>query len=121
MHPLIKQAILDTGASPLFWGGMGGIGGYVAGKSITEPYYNWREKNINPENLLRLEEIKDRRSSIPLIAAAVGALLLAAIASKKARENERDKINRMTAMGAHPEMGVGAGDVVPFRRGASFY
>ena len=124
MNPLVKQAILDSGASPVMWGGLGGLGGYAAGKAILDPYYDWRENRLEDQIASKertLESIKGRRSMAPIIAAAVGALLLAAVASKKAKEKERDRMSRMTAMGAHPEMGVGAGDVVPFRQDAAFY
>ena len=123
-HPLLKQALLDDGASPLFWGGLGGVGGYAAGKAVLDPYYNWRERRIEDQIASKektLEGIRGRRGTAPLIAAAIGAVFLAALAAKKAKQKERENIARATAMGAHPEMGVGASDVVPFGRSATFY
>ena len=90
-----KQAFLEAGLSPLLGGAAGAGLGYLAGTHLVNPYLQQRAATIQQQiqaadaNLARLTAMK---KASPWVAGAVGALVLATLAAKKARADEREKI-----------------------------
>jgi len=99
---LHKVAFLESGAMPWVAGAAGGLGGYYAGKKVIDPILD-----IGQESLRRKIHIAERiieglekgKKVAPFAGATVGAILLAAIAAKKAKQKERETMERVEAMG----------------------
>lgn len=90
-----KQAFLETGLGPLFAGAAGGGLGYMTGSHLINPILAGREAAVHnrmQQGEQMLKQLRSAKKATPWVAGAVGALLLASIAAKKAREDEREKI-----------------------------
>lgn len=90
-----KKAFLEAGLGPMMAGAAGGGLGYLAGSHLINPLLAGREAVVRGqmqrgEQLIK--QLQSARKATPWVAGAVGALLLASIAAKKARQDERDKI-----------------------------
>lgn len=92
-----KTAFLEEGLSPL-WGGAGGaLGGYLLGKYLVNPAAKWREKAVQSqiehgaEMLSRLQRIQ---KIAPVGIAIIGAILLASLAARKAKQRERERLEQ---------------------------
>ncbi len=88
-------AFLDEGLGPAMAGAAGGGLGYLAGSKIINPIIQNREAALRHKietGQMALAGMKKTRKASPWIAGAVGALLLATIAARKARADEREKI-----------------------------
>jgi len=92
---LKKLAFLDEGISPAIAGGAGGVGGYMAGKHLVNPMLEKQKRSII-DNMLRGEGILKKLDTgtklVPIAAATIGALLLAALAASRAKQHERERI-----------------------------
>jgi len=90
-----KQAFLEAGLGPLFAGAAGGGLGYLAGSHLINPIIANREALLRHKiqtGEMALAGMQKARKASPWIAGAVGALMLASLAAKKARADEREKI-----------------------------
>ena len=92
---LKKLAFLDEGLGPLVAGGAGGIGGYMAGKHLINPILENRKRSII-DKMLRgegiLKKLETGTKVVPIAAATIGALLLAALAASRAKQHERERM-----------------------------
>jgi hypothetical protein len=92
---LKKLAFLDEGMAPVMAGGVGGAGGYLAGKHIINPLLENQKRSIL-DKMLRgesmLKKLETGTKIVPLAAATIGALLLAALAASRAKQHERERI-----------------------------
>ena len=92
-----QAASMDEGVSPLLLGLGGGAGGYLAGKHLVNPLLDSQAKSIQAKILQGQQVIKTlekAQKAMPLIGGAIGAIVLASIAAKKARKDERNKLER---------------------------
>jgi hypothetical protein len=90
-----KQAFLESGLSPLLFGAAGAGGGYMAGKHIINPLLEMKERALREKirsGQKILSGLERSRSAAPFVAGAVGAIILATLAARKARADERAKI-----------------------------
>lgn len=105
---LNKIAFLDQGIGPLLAGGAGGVGGYMLGEKVIKPLLEGKQKSIL-EQMARGQSAVDKlergKKIAPFAGAIAGALLLAAIASSRAKKQERERIERILMMGGRPEEG----------------
>lgn len=113
---------IDPSIAPLLAGGVGGLGGYLAGSKLLAPWMEDKENDI-------LKEIAEKQKSVgnwqtarkftPIAMAALGAVTLAAIAAMKARSDERSKMQAYQMLAGHlrpydpTNSGYGAADQVP--------
>lgn len=92
-----KTAALEEGLSPTLLGLAGGGGGYLAGKHLINPLLEAQTRNIQNRIQTGQQAIKKLQSAqkiLPLLGGAIGAIVLASIAARKAREDERRKLER---------------------------
>lgn len=99
---LAKIAFLDDGALPWIAGAAGGAGGYYAGKKIIDPLINASQENLRRK--IRITEqlvdaLEKGKKIAPFAGATVGAILLAALAAKRAKQKEREAMARILEMG----------------------
>lgn len=99
---LAKTAFLEEGAWPWIAGAGGGVGGYALGKKVVDPLLKLKQDSIL--NQIRrgrkiVEGLERGRKIAPLAGATVGAILLAALAAKKARQDQAEDMARISAMG----------------------
>lgn len=109
-----KQADLDPSIAALLAGGLGGAGGFMAGKHLIAPMLERQEKNIAEEILKKQQSVdilKKLRGATPIGMAALGAVTLAAVAAAKARADERQKVDLQHVLAGrlHPYDPTGAG------------
>lgn len=92
-----KHAFLDEGIGPLLWGAGGGVGGYLAGKHLLSPLLQRKEDKIR-DYMLRGERalggLQRARKIAPVGGGIIGALLLAALAAKFAKDKERERMEQ---------------------------
>lgn len=92
---LKKLAFLDEGISPVLAGGAGGVGGYMAGKHLVNPLLEKQKRSII-DKMLRgesmLKKLETSTKLVPIAAATIGALLLAALAASRAKQHERERM-----------------------------
>ena len=105
----------------------GGVGGYALGTKVLEPLLARKERSI--EHMLAqgqdsLKNIRKAKAGAPLGAAAIGALVLATIAAKRARAKEQEKLiheqllrQQLRENPALGPYGITANEVLPFNRG----
>jgi hypothetical protein len=100
---------------PWLLGGGAGVGGYAATKKYIDPLLANQEQNL--QQLLRLLDstaeknplnralaiLKKTRKRAPVAVGAVTALLVGTIAAKKAREDERERMQHYVEKGVTPE------------------
>jgi hypothetical protein len=93
---LAKAAFLEEGVSPLLYGAGGAAGGYLLGKKVVDPLLSMGQDSlryqINRAQKI-LEGLEKGKRVAPIAGATIGAILLAAIAAKKAKEKERATMN----------------------------
>jgi hypothetical protein len=92
-----KTAFLDEGLSPLLGGAGGALGGYRVGKHLVHPAVKWKEEGIRRQ----LERGADAMSKLqrvqklaPVGMAIIGAILLAALTARKAKQQERERLQQ---------------------------
>lgn len=91
-----KKSLMDEGISPLLGAGAGGLGGFVLGQNVIGPLLKRQENKIlrqmqTGEQIVN--KLRQGQRLAPILASAAGALLLASLAAKKAKENERQRIS----------------------------
>jgi hypothetical protein len=74
-------------AFPVLAGGAGGIGAYALMRNILKPTLMAQE-----ETLRRATAALTKTKMVPLVAGALGALIIGTLAAQKARNDERRKI-----------------------------
>ena len=92
-----KTAFLDDGLGPLLWGGAGGLGGYLAGEHLVNPLLAAKQKSIQDamaKSELWLSKLEALKKVMPLLTAGGGALLLAYLAARSARADERARLQQ---------------------------
>lgn len=99
---LAKLAFMDEGIGPLLAGLAGGAGGYYAGKKVIDPLLNVGQESLR-RKVHMLESIiaglEKGKKVAPFAGATVGAVLLAALAAKHAKNKEREAMAKIQAMG----------------------
>lgn len=99
---LTKMAFLEEGALPWIAGAGGGVGGYYLGKKVIDPLLGMGQESLK-QKMSMLEKIigglEKGRKAAPFAGATVGAILLAALAAKRAKQKERETMERIEAMG----------------------
>jgi len=96
-----KLAFSDEGALPLLGGAVGGVGGYMLGDKVIKPLLSRKEKSILDRIAMgdrAVAGIRKAKKIAPLGAAAIGAILLAALAARKARKKGEEDMARYLAM-----------------------
>jgi len=96
-----KMAFADESALPLLGGAIGGAGGYALGEKVIKPLLSMKEKNILDRIALgekAVSGIRKAKKIAPVGAAAIGAILLAALAARKARRKGEEDMARYIAM-----------------------
>ncbi|RKY28741.1 MAG: hypothetical protein DRP83_00135 [Planctomycetota bacterium] len=99
---LAKLAFMDEGAMPWIAGLAGGAGGYYAGKKIIDPILGLGQENLRRKIHIAekiIEGLEKGKKVAPFAGATVGAILLAAIAAKKAKQKQRETMEQVEAMG----------------------
>ena len=101
----VTASIFDEGMGPLLAGGAGGVGGYLLGSKVINPLLYAKEQDIL--NKIRTGEkvvagLQKSQKVAPFVAGAVSALILASLAAYKARQNEKQKIERQLTWGQLP-------------------
>jgi len=87
---VLKQA--DETLLPVLAGGLGGVAGWGLGEKVVKPMIESRERTLAEaiaKHQRDLARLKGAKQMVPIGAAAAGALLLAALAASKARQDER--------------------------------
>jgi len=92
-----KEAILDEGVGPVIGGAAGAAGGYLAGKHLATPALKAQERKIrlallNGEQILN--KLKRLRKIAPITGGAIGALLLATLTARSAKQKERERMQQ---------------------------
>lgn len=115
-----EKSALDPAMATLIAGGAGGVGGYIAGEHVIAPWLKHKEVDIEREIAEKertLGRWRTARRYSPIALAALGAVALATLAAKKARTDERGKM-QMQMMAGHLQPydptggGYGAADQV---------
>lgn len=91
-----KQSFMDEGISPLLGLGAGGLGGYALGQRVISPLLKRQENKILKQmrtGEMIVDKLRKGQRLAPILASAAGAILLASLATKKAKENERQRIS----------------------------
>jgi hypothetical protein len=121
-----EKSALDPALATLIAGGAGGIGGYLAGEHVVSPLLRDREKGIEREIAEKertLGRWRTARRYTPIALAALGAVALASLAAKRARKDERGKI-QMQMMAGHlqpyDQTGAGYGAADQVQMGAPY-
>jgi hypothetical protein len=110
---LSKIAFLDSGVWPLIAGTGGGVGGYYLGKKVIDPLLTSRQNKIR-EQIARGEQWIGRMDKAkrlaPIAGATVGAILLATLAAKSAKRQERERMAQVQAAGGPGQYGFDPGE-----------
>jgi hypothetical protein len=110
---LAKVAFMDEGAAPLLAGLAGGAGGYYVGKKVIDPMLNVGQESLRRKvHILEsiIEGLEKGKKVAPFAGATVGAILLAAIAAKRAKAKERETMAQILAAGGPQREGFHAED-----------
>lgn len=110
---LAKIAFLDEGALPWIAGLAGGAGGYYVGKKVIDPILGLGQENLRRKIHVfeKLIEGLDKGKKVaPFAGATAGAILLAAIAVKRAKKKERERMAQILAMGGPEREGFSPHD-----------
>jgi len=103
-----KIAFLEEGATPWLAGAGGGVGGYLLGKKVVDPLLKMKQESIL-NNIRKgrkiVEGLEKSRKIAPLAGATIGALLLAALTAKKAKDKQIEDMLRIQAAGGPGQEG----------------
>jgi 7-keto-8-aminopelargonate synthetase-like enzyme len=111
---------MDDFLAGILGAGAGGVGGYALGKKFLDPMLG--RKAQQAEEVAR--RLRKGQALAPLGAAALGALVLAAIAAANARKNERAKMEKEFFLRQQikdspvlSRYGITANEILPVNRG----
>jgi hypothetical protein len=82
----------DDAMLPVLAGGLGGIGGWALGDKVLKPMLEAKEQSLAEaivQHQKNMARVKGAKKVVPIGAAAAGALILAALAAIKARQDEQ--------------------------------
>ncbi len=102
-----KLGFLDEGVAPIAGGAAGGLGGYLLGSKVVAPLAANKADDIErriAKGVKAKDMLRKVQGRAPLTAAAIGAILLAGLASRTSRKRTKE---RMAEPGAAAE-GVAA-------------
>ncbi len=80
-------------AMPVVAGGAGGVGAYMLLRKMLQPTIHAQEETVR-----RATAALTKTKMMPLVAGALGALIIGTLAAQKARNDERKKIQYEMAM-----------------------
>jgi len=115
-----EKKAMDDFLAGILGAGAGGVGGYALGKKFLDPMLG--RKAQQAEEVAR--RLRKGQALAPLGAAALGALVLAAIAAANARKNERAKMEKEFFLRQQikdspvlSRYGITANEILPVNRG----
>jgi hypothetical protein len=117
-QPAVKKAddnSLYSLLAGLGGGAAGGVGGWYAGEKLLKPALEHKEKSLTDAILNQeksLARLKNIKTLAPFGTAAIGAIILAALAASKARKDEGENVDLSHSYGPYSNMGFDAGEQV---------